>query len=111
MISTAHPPFGNLDDNCHHHYTVLIEALKSSQETIMQPSIVLTGATGNTGQVIAAELKQRGVSFVAMVHSEARRAQRAALSVPAVVGSFDDPTSLECALEGAEKAYLVCTPD
>ncbi len=77
----------------------------------MQPFIVLTGATGNTGQVIAAELKQRGVPFVAMVHSEARRAQLAALGVPSAIGDFDDPESLECVLEGAEKAYLVCTPD
>ena len=46
-----------------------------------------------------------------MVHSEARRAQLAALSVPSVVGNFDDSASLERALEGAEKAYLVCTPD
>ncbi len=87
------------------------QILNSSQETTMQPYIVLTGATGNTGQVIAAELKQRGVPFVAMVHSEARRAQLAVLRVPSVVGDFDDAASLECALEGAEKAYLVCTPD
>lgn len=77
----------------------------------MQPSILLTGATGNTGQVIAAELKQRGVPFVAMVHSEARRAQLAAVKVLAVEGDFDDPASLDCALEGMEQAYLVCTPD
>ena len=77
----------------------------------MHPLIVLTGATGNTGQVIVAELKRRGVPFAAMVHSETRAAQLAALSVPSITGDFDDSASLEGALDGAEKAYLVCTPD
>ena len=73
--------------------------------------IVLTGATGNTGQVIAEELKQRGVPFVAMARSEKNRSKLAASGIEVVPGDFDDPPSMVRALEGAEKAYLVCTPD
>ena len=73
----------------------------------MGQHIVLTGATGNTGQVIAQECKRRGLPFVAMVRSEASRAKLAAAGIETVAGDFDDPPSLERALEGAEKVYLV----
>ena len=73
--------------------------------------IVLTGATGNTGQVIAEELKRRGVPFIAMARSEESRARLVANGIEVVPGDFDDPPSVVRALEGAEKAYLVCTPD
>ena len=77
----------------------------------MKQHIVLTGATGNTGQVIAEKLKRRGVPFVAMARSEKSRAKLAASDIDVVPGDFDDPPSMVGALEGAEKAYLVCTPD
>jgi uncharacterized protein YbjT (DUF2867 family) len=77
----------------------------------MSESIVLTGATGNTGEVIATLLKQRGVPFVALAHSAKRQAQLEGAGIRSVVGDFDDPASLERALAGADKAYLVCTPD
>lgn len=73
--------------------------------------ILLTGATGNTGQVIAEELTRRGVSFVAMTRSASSRARLDALGIPSIGGDFDDPVSLDRALRGVEKAYLVCTPD
>ena len=73
--------------------------------------IVITGATGNTGQVVVEECKQRGLSFVAMVRSKANQEQMAALGIETVMGDFDDPPSLERALDGVEKAYLVCTPN
>lgn len=73
--------------------------------------IVLTGATGNTGRLIADALLERGVAFVAMARSERRREELRARGISAVHGDFDDPPSLAPALEGAEKAYLVCTPD
>jgi len=77
----------------------------------MDGRIVLTGATGNTGQVVAEELERRGVPFVAMARREAAREQLAAKGIDTVAGDFDDPSSLEPALDGAAKAYLVCTPD
>lgn len=81
-------------------------------ETVtMKDHIVLTGATGNTGQVLADELSRLGVPFVAMARSESNRAKLRARGVEAVHGDFDDPASMESALAGAKKAYLVCTPD
>ena len=77
----------------------------------MDHRIILTGVTGNTGQVIAQELTRRGIPFTAMVRSEASRSKLAALGIQTIAGDFDDPLSLLRALEGFEKAYLVCTPD
>ncbi len=73
--------------------------------------IVVTGATGNTGGIVAQRLRERGVSFVAMARSDASRRRLAAEGVETVAGDFDAPWSLERALEGADAAYLVCTPD
>lgn len=73
--------------------------------------ILLTGATGNTGQVIAEELTRRGVPFVAMARGERRRSELSARGVQVVAGDFDDPASLDRALQGVTRAYLVCTPD
>ena len=77
----------------------------------MNATILLTGATGNTGQVVAEELQRRGLPFVAMVRSRANQAKLAAKGITTVTGDFDDPASLERALQGIDKAYLVCTPD
>lgn len=76
-----------------------------------QKHIVLTGATGNTGRVVAEELSRRGVPFVAMTRSAKHVATLEACGIRTVFGDFDDPASLVEALKGAEKAYLVCTPD
>lgn len=77
----------------------------------MKNHIVVTGATGNTGQIVADELKKRKVPFVAMARSEKNRRKLAERGIESVLGDFDDPASLVKALQGAEKAYLVCTPD
>lgn len=77
----------------------------------MKNHIVLTGATGNTGQLIAEDLKRLKVPFVAMVRSEKNRRKLAERGVESVRGDFDDPASLVAALQGAQKAYLCCTPD
>lgn len=76
-----------------------------------KPTILLTGATGNTGQVVAEQLARRGIPFVAMVRSESNRRKLEAVGVATIPGDFDDPTSLARALTGIEQAYLVCTPD
>jgi uncharacterized protein YbjT (DUF2867 family) len=80
----------------------------------MSERILITGATGNTGRVVAAELLGRvgpELSIVAMARSRRNRARLAAQGVPSVHGDFDDPASLVRALTGRDPAYLVCTPD
>src|SRR5690554_551834 len=77
----------------------------------MTSPILLSGATSNTGQVIAELLRGRDRSFVAMVRNPARRRVVEDLGMRAIIGDYDDPASLERALVGIETAYLVCTPD
>ena len=80
----------------------------------MTERILITGATGNTGRVVAAELLGRvgpELSIVAMARGEASRARLAARGLPTVHGDFDDPASLVRALAGVTRAYLVFTPD
>lgn len=73
--------------------------------------IVVTGPAGNTGKQVVDGLLRRKVPFRAMVRSEARQRELEARNIPVVRGDFRDAGSLRAALEGAEKAYLVCTPD
>lgn len=76
-----------------------------------KPNILITGAKGNTGRVLAEELSARGVPFVAMTHSPQNMAELAARGMAVVRGDFDDPATLREALRGIKRAYLVCTPD
>lgn len=77
----------------------------------MSGKILLCGATGNTGRVVAEGLRARGREFVGMVHSDARRRELEARGLEAVHGDFDRPETLIPALSGIDSAYLVCTPD
>jgi uncharacterized protein YbjT (DUF2867 family) len=69
--------------------------------------ILVTGATGNTGSALLSELDRRGASVRAMVRSSKDQAKLPNTSAAVVVGNFDDPRSLEAALEGVTHAYLV----
>lgn len=71
--------------------------------------ILVTGATGNQGGAIAHQLLSKGYRVRAMTrnpHSEKSKAL-AELGAEVVQGEFDDPGSLERALEGAWGAYSV----
>jgi uncharacterized protein YbjT (DUF2867 family) len=68
--------------------------------------VLVTGATGNTGRAVVADLARRGVPVRAMVHAEADR-DRLPADVAVAVADFDDPVSVAAALRGAERAYLV----
>jgi uncharacterized protein YbjT (DUF2867 family) len=72
---------------------------------------LLTGATGNTGRVVAERLRARGHEFAALARSERRRRELEAAGIDVIMGDFDDPVGLARALRGVEQAYLVCTPD
>src|SRR5262245_21165875 len=70
-------------------------------------TILVTGATGNTGSALLSALQGRDVSVRAMVRSAGDGERVAAESTEAVVADFDDRPSLEAALRGVNRAYLV----
>jgi len=70
-------------------------------------TILVTGATGNTGSALLSALQGRDVSVRAMVRSAGDGERVAAESTESVVADFDDRPSLEAALRGVNRAYLV----
>ena len=66
--------------------------------------ILITGATGSNGTEPMKLLASRGVPVRAMVRSrEGAKAIAALHQVELVIGDYDDPASVERALQGAEK--------
>lgn len=79
--------------------------MNSTSET---PTVLLTGATGMIGRLLVDELVDRDVRFAVMVRSSSDDSPfqgRAGIRV--VRGDFDDPTSLEQALSGVDRAFLL----
>jgi uncharacterized protein YbjT (DUF2867 family) len=73
-----------------------------------QPTILVTGATGNTGGAVVSELLRRGIPVRAMVRS--RDARSAALQVrgaEVVIADIFDPDQLVAAMRGVQRAYYV----
>jgi uncharacterized protein YbjT (DUF2867 family) len=73
----------------------------------MPETILVTGATGNTGAALLPLLEVRGATVRAMVRSTAGGAHLAATSAIPVVADFDDPESVAAALHGITRVYLV----
>jgi uncharacterized protein YbjT (DUF2867 family) len=70
--------------------------------------ILITGATGSNGAELVKLLSTRGVSVRAMVRSREGAEAIAELGgVELVIGNFDDSASVERALQGVEKAFLL----
>lgn len=69
--------------------------------------LLITGATGMIGGFLVDALLDRGTPFTAMVRpgSDVARLRRPGVSI--VEGDFDDPASLEAALRGADRAFLL----
>ena len=73
-----------------------------------QPTILVTGATGNTGGAVVSELLQRGVSVRAMVHTrDPRSAALQARGAEVVIADIFDPDQLVAAMRGVQRAYYV----
>ena len=76
----------------------------------MKTEILITGATGTTGQYAIQHLVDKGIKVRAMVRTiDARSNKLEALGVEVVQGDFLDINSLRTALDGIKRAYF-CYP-
>jgi len=71
--------------------------------------ILVTGASGNVGSAVLTELLLAGAPVRAMYRS-AEDAAKAPAGANAVIADFADRGSLDQALQGVERVYLVCSP-
>lgn len=76
----------------------------------MKNRILVTGATGNTGRPLVDELAGMDIPFRVMVHSADKIPLVKKGRAEVVVGDLNDPPSLERALFGIEKMYLLSPP-
>jgi uncharacterized protein YbjT (DUF2867 family) len=69
--------------------------------------ILTTGATGNNGQELIRQLTAIGQSVRALVRRPAEAAKLDGSNIEVAAGDFDLPETLEAALQGVEKAFLL----
>lgn len=69
--------------------------------------ILLTGATGLTGQHVAKTVAATGAPVRALVRDRAKAEGLAALGIEIVQGDLADETSIAAAMEGVDKAFLL----
>src|SRR5207244_4814450 len=69
--------------------------------------ILITGATGTNGREIVAQLSAKGLRARAMVRRREDVKLPRTLNVEFVNGDFDDASSLDAALVGVERAFLL----
>ncbi len=79
----------------------------------MSNIILITGATGQVGSHVVRQLSTEGKQFRALVRSQEKAAAMDAPSVEAVIGDFSQSETLDAALTGIEKLFLlsVGSPD
>src|SRR5258708_16361195 len=71
--------------------------------------ILNTGASGNVGRAVLAEVARSGQKHRAMYRSKGEAAKTPA-GTETVIADFSDKASLAAALSGVESVYLVCSP-
>jgi len=69
--------------------------------------ILVTGATGNNGAELIKCLSRSGAVFRAMIRKQQDRESGPLRGVECVEADFDNSRTVRCALEGAERAFLV----
>jgi len=72
---------------------------------------VITGATGNTGHIVAKKLLEQGNNVRVIGRSGERLAKLSSLGAEPFVADLADKASLSRAFAGAEAAYLMIPPD
>ena len=78
------------------------DAVRAQGETVL-----VTGATGNTGSALLGLLAERGVATRAMVRREGDADRLHSTPASVAVADFDDSAALAAALDGVTRAYLV----
>jgi uncharacterized protein YbjT (DUF2867 family) len=73
--------------------------------------ILITGATGNIGSALLPLLARQGASVRAIAHSESAHLQVEDLGFQAVEGDFDRPDTLEAAMQGCDRLFLLSPPN
>ena len=69
--------------------------------------ILITGATGNNGQELVRQLTAMGQRVRAFVRNPAEAARLTGPNIELAVGDFDRPETLDAALQGVEKTFLL----
>ncbi len=69
--------------------------------------VLVTGATGNTGSGLVPVLRSAGVDVRAFVRDEAKAQPLKDVGAEVVVGDLDQPETIEPAVEGVDKIYLL----
>ncbi|MBI2399796.1 MAG: NAD(P)H-binding protein, partial [Deltaproteobacteria bacterium] len=73
----------------------------------MPSRTLVTGATGTVGSFIVRELSKRGEPARAAVHTESRAGRVAEANIEVFQMDFADKASIDAALKGIEKVYLL----
>ena len=72
----------------------------------MAGNILVTGATGNVGGAVSANLTAMGASVRALVRDESKAQGLRNQGVEVVIGDFDKPETLDAAFSGVDKVFL-----
>ena len=74
-------------------------------------TVLVTGATGNIASLLLPELKKQGARVRALVHNAEKARQLTATGVETVVGDFENPESLDKAMAGVGRVFLLTPPN
>jgi uncharacterized protein YbjT (DUF2867 family) len=69
--------------------------------------VLVTGATGNTGSGLVPALRDAGVEVRAFVRDESKAQPLKDMDVEIVVGDLDQPETINAAVQGVDKIYLL----
>lgn len=69
--------------------------------------ILVTGATGNNGSALIQNLMATGANVRALVHHESKAQGLQDAGVEVVIGDYLQPETLDAALEGVDRVFLV----
>jgi uncharacterized protein YbjT (DUF2867 family) len=69
--------------------------------------VLVTGATGNTGSGLIPALRSAGADVRAFVRDESKAQPLKDMGVEIVVGDLDQPETIDPAVEGVDKIYLL----